>query len=272
MANDFSNVPSLIKKISEVLPQCGSRELFTPDEFSRVAKIEELRRQLLTSEEAFAFHDYGARRPDAQLTEEEMMRGEIKELRIADLCRRASKSPARAALLFRLVRTLRPMRCLELGTCLGISAAYLATGLQFNHHGTLVTIEGDKYLAQRAQKHLSLLGLSAARCVSGSFLEVLPEILEQYHPLDFVFVDGHHDGKATLKYWNILKPALARQSVIIFDDIHWSASMEKAWKDISCDSVAAQAVDLGDMGQIIVEDPLPGELMRSSILGSLPAD
>jgi predicted O-methyltransferase YrrM len=45
--------------------------------------------------------------------------------------------------LFKLVRTLQPATIVELGTCIGISAAYQAAAQQINHRGRIVTLEGS---------------------------------------------------------------------------------------------------------------------------------
>ncbi|MDT0651395.1 class I SAM-dependent methyltransferase [Zunongwangia sp. F297] len=49
---------------------------------------------------------------------------------------------------------------------------------------------------------------------------------------DLVFFDGNHQKQPTLEYFHKLLPTAKNNSVFIFDDIHWSPEMEKAWEEI----------------------------------------
>ena len=79
--------------------------------------------------------------------------------------------------LFNLVRALRPTQCLELGTCVGISAAYIAAAIDLNESGRLTTMEGGKDLARVASINFTRMNLGNVTLVSGSFQEMVPEVL-----------------------------------------------------------------------------------------------
>jgi predicted O-methyltransferase YrrM len=49
---------------------------------------------------------------------------------------------------------------------------------------------------------------------------------------DLFFFDGNHQKQPTLEYFHKLLPTAKNNSVFIFDDIHWSPQMEKAWEEI----------------------------------------
>ena len=49
---------------------------------------------------------------------------------------------------------------------------------------------------------------------------------------NLIYFDGNHSKKATLEYFELLLPTITNDSVWIFDDIHWSLDMEKAWEII----------------------------------------
>jgi len=164
---------------------------------------------------------------------------------------RASKSHLGALLLFHLVRQFRPARCLELGTNLGVSAAYQAAALALNGGGELHTVERSPALAGHAREHLAALGVAAEVHV-GLFSAVLPALLARTSPLDYVFVDGHHDGPATVGYFAQIHPALSPGALVVFDDIAWSAGMTEAWRNIRADPRVRVAVGLGTMGVCIV--------------------
>lgn len=164
---------------------------------------------------------------------------------------RASKSPLGALLLFRLVREFRPSRCVEMGTNLGVSAAYQAAALALNGGGELHTIEGSPALARYAREHLASLGL-AAEVHEGWFSRVLPGLLARAAPLDYVFIDGHHDGPATVGYFAQIHPSLSPGALVVFDDIAWSAGMAEAWRTIQADPRVRVAIGLGVMGACLV--------------------
>src|SRR5690606_17020814 len=52
------------------------------------------------------------------------------------------------------------------------------------------------------------------------------------HNFDLLYIDGNHQKEATLSYFEKLLPTVHNDSVMIFDDIHWSRDMEEAWEEI----------------------------------------
>ena len=62
-------------------------------------------------------------------------------------------------LLFNLVRGTRPATALELGSCLGLSAAYQAMAMQLNKCGRFVTLEGSPGFARIAAQTIATLEL-----------------------------------------------------------------------------------------------------------------
>ena len=162
-----------------------------------------------------------------------------------------SKSTIGSLLLFHLVREFRPSRCLELGTNLGVSAAYQAAALAVNGGGELHTIEGSHTLAELSRAHLAPLQLPV-EVHAGLFADVLPGLLPRTAPLDYVFIDGHHDGPATVGYFAQIHPSLSPGALVVFDDIAWSSGMAEAWRTIQADPRVRVAVSFGLMGACIV--------------------
>jgi predicted O-methyltransferase YrrM len=70
-------------------------------------------------------------------------------------------------------------------------------------------------------------------------------------PIDFVFVDGHHEQQATEDYCRQLLPHMQKQGVMVFDDIRWSPQMLQAWKQI-CGSIAGLCLDMGSVGIVLL--------------------
>jgi predicted O-methyltransferase YrrM len=212
------------------------------------SRIEELRTAMNMSDELLEIADYGAQSPLKKLTDEEMYAGRTVDRTLGDLCRSSSKPEKWSLFLFQLIRALAPERCLELGTCLGISGAYITAAMQLNAKGTLVTIEGSDVLAKRAKENFDALGLTSIECVTGRFQDMLPSVLEQTGPLHMVFIDGHHDGPSTLRYFETIAPSLDDDAVVIFDDIAWSKEMHDAWTVLQRHSRVRFSIDMFEMG------------------------
>jgi predicted O-methyltransferase YrrM len=85
----------------------------------------------------------------------------------------------------------------------------------------------------------------------GQFSDLLPGLLARTAPLDYVFIDGHHDGPATVGYFGQIHPSLSPGALVVFDDVAWSSGMAEAWKAIRADPRVRVAVDLGMMGVCI---------------------
>ena len=155
-------------------------------------------------------------------------------------------------LLHSLVSTFQPEVGVELGTCLGISAAYQGLAMENSGTGMLYTIEGGEALASAAVDNLALLGSRRVEVINGSFADALPTLLAAVPSINYAFIDGHHDGDATVHYFDLIKPKLASGSVVVFDDLSWSPSMRKAWRTIANDESIACTADLFALGIGIV--------------------
>ena len=219
-----------------------------PAEQEWIERIEAIRERLAGSEERVSFVDYGAGTPDAGLSRDVMRAGRRRDMTIGEICRVASKRRAAATFLFRLVRLTRPRSCLELGTSVGISAAYQAAALHLNGVGRLVTLEGAAAVAAIAAATLAELGLADVEIVTGRFEDTLAGVIEGASPFDYVFLDGHHDEEATIGYVRRLFPAVTAGGLLVLDDIRWSEGMQRAWHTVQGEPQVAGSVDLGDMG------------------------
>ncbi len=153
------------------------------------------------------------------------------ERKIAAIAWNSGITPKRGRLMNRLVRYLNIKNALELGTSVGIGSVSMAAGNDVK----LTTIEGCPETAKVAEKSFQEFGLHDINLKVGKFEPVLEEILrnaKKYPLFDLVFIDGNHQKEATLAYFEKLLPVLHNDSVVIFDDIHWSRGMEEAWSAI----------------------------------------
>ena len=164
---------------------------------------------------------------------------------VADIYRRAASTHPWALFLFKLVRAQRPERVLELGTNLGVAAAYLNAALDLNGTGHLTTIEGDPTLAELASEHLEATSERAADVIQGRFQDVLPKLLPRVAPLDLVFLDGHHEDRPTRDYFAQIAPHLAPHALVVFDDVEPWRGVYRAYRAVMGANPGARAVHLG---------------------------
>ena len=200
-------------------------------------KIENLRKELLRDQTLINVKDYGAG---------SAMNNGLQR-RVADVARHAAKRPVIAQLLFRIARYFQPDSIIELGTSLGISAAYLAAAVP---PATVVSIEGSELIAELARKNLQQLHAANVQVISGTFDEKLPGILSNFKKIDCVFIDGNHGKEPTLRYFNLFLPHLSESGFLIFDDIHWSRDMEAAWEMIKQHPQVTCTMDLFFIGLV----------------------
>ena len=210
------------------------------------AFIDKLRDELNASHEVIQMEDFGAGTRRSVLSSE----SKPNKRGISEIYRRAAASPAWGRFMFRLVRALKPSTVLELGTNLGVSALHIVAALDLNGgEGSLTTIEGDPTLSEIARENLAkLTRTSRATVQTGRFDDVLPTCLEEHGPYDLVFIDGHHEEAATLRYFEMIKPYLAPGACVAFDDIEPFRPVRKAWKRIIADEPNSGAVDLLGIG------------------------
>jgi len=255
----YTHADGVSKSLANVLRET-LKNTATPEEKVWINKIELLRKILNSSPIKVSTVDYGAGISAIEPTDEEMYRGRIVYRTIGDVCRAASKSCFWAFLLFKLIREFRPSACLELGTALGISASFQAAALTLNQRGRLVTLEGAESLASLAQEHFQSLGLDNISVVTGRFQDTLGKVLDGYETgIDYAFIDGHHNEKATVAYFEQIIPFLSERAILVFDDISWSAGMKRAWRTIEADERVRVSINLRQIGICVIDRNIEGK-------------
>lgn len=222
----------------------------TGDEQDWLGRIEQLRELLTASRQAIQVEDFGAGVSGNSGTSD-VDRSLTRT--VGEISRTSAISRSWGNLLFQIIRHARPERCLELGTSLGISASYIGAACSLNGCGSLETLEGAPAIAALAKKNLASLGLDMATVVPGRFQDTLDATLAHYRPVDFAFIDGHHDRDATLRYFGQIKPHLSDRAIVVFDDILWSRGMRQAWRKIRTMDGSFATVDLLRMGVLLVK-------------------
>jgi len=240
------------EKLASAIGQALGNEM-DPNEATWVKRIEDARGELDRSSTVIHKTDFGAGIADSTRSAEDMNDGVPVDLTIGDISRSTSKPYLWSLLLFKVVRQFKPSVVVELGTSVGISGAYQASAQKINDSGNLVTLEGDTSLAALAESNLQELGLDNVSVVQGKFADTLDGVLARNGPVDYVFVDGHHDEQATLAYFEQIKPYLAAKAIVIFDDISWSAGMRRAWRQIEQSEDVNLSADLENIGICVMD-------------------
>lgn len=160
-----------------------------------------------------------------------------------------SKAPKPALLLYHLVREFEPEHILELGTNVGISAAYLAAASRaYSQTACVTTLEASPYRLRLAKALHARLGLNGIEYVQGLFADTLAGVADNMGSVDLVFIDGHHQREPTLAYFETIWAHARPGAVFVFDDIRWSAGMRQAWSQLKQDERFSLVVDIGYLG------------------------
>lgn len=262
----LSNHP--VMRVREVHAAIGqvNTSTFSEVECQWMAKVEALRDRVVADKDrTVTSTDFGAGQPDESRPNSVSLNGIQYTTTLSQICQTGNVSSKDRQLLLALVRHCRPSRALEMGTSLGFSAAYQAAAFKLNGRGYLVTLDGAAELVQIARTHLAVLGLTeSCRFVVGRFCDTLDSVLKSDEPFDLAFVDGHHNGVATLAYFQQMLPYLAEHAVVVFDDIHWYDSMKAAWSELkqSKDLLATFELDALGIGIVSKERSGPIETLR----------
>lgn len=170
-----------------------------------------------------------------------------KQKTVKELANHALKPARIAKLIARLAATTNAATIIELGTCLGITTAYLAKASPLSK---VISVEGCPQTSTVARENLDTLGLQSVDLRIGNFDDILPQIIEQEEKIDFLFIDGNHRKEATLNYFHLCLPKVHEKSILIFDDIYWSEGMKEAWQEIKAHPNVSITIDLFYIGLV----------------------
>jgi predicted O-methyltransferase YrrM len=197
-------------------------------------------------------------RKDCTMIPEE---NEKKSRSISSFVKKSSVSVKYGSLLYRIAQWFQPESALELGTGLGISAIYLASGAS---DATLFTIEGSKMRAMFAGQVIKRSELSNVQVINGDIDQEMDKILREgkIKGRNLAFVDGNHHYDPSLKYIRKLIDAAGEEGVIIMDDIYWSKGMQRAWRKVIEWPEVRVSIDLFHMGILVLRKDMAKEHLK----------
>ena len=224
----YLHSPFVYNLVSKVIYDKNNNEVFD--------EIENLRKTLKQDHSLLKKTDFGTGKIQNNVSQ-----------KVKQIVKSSAKSAKYGQCLHRLVKHFKPQNMLELGSSLGISTLYQASA---NRDSNFTTLEGDPIVAKYAKNHLQKLNCGNVSVKVGNFDDTLDQVLNNYERLDYVFLDGNHQEKPTIQYFEKCLRKAHNNSLFIFDDIHWSKEMENAWKYIKEHKKVTVTIDLFFIGLV----------------------
>lgn len=170
--------------------------------------------------------------------------------RVSNIAKSSLSSGWQCRLIYNLIKRYQPANILEIGTSLGVSAAYMASA---SDSSSIVTLEGNPASAEMAESLFNRLGLNNIKLIEGEFGKTLSLGIDELEYLECAFIDGNHRKEATLEYFFQILPYTNKNSFIIIDDIYWSEGMNQAWREIIAHESVAFSIDVFRMGIVFLD-------------------
>jgi predicted O-methyltransferase YrrM len=203
--------------------------------------VEKLRRDMLNDQTVLIVQDFGAGSTV----------GHSNKRTVSSIARNAAKPAKYGQLLYRMIKKYDPNIILELGTSLGITTSYLASAKKST---AVISLEGSVEIANVARRNFEKQHLQNVAVVEGNFDTTFTGMVNELYPVDFCFIDGNHRQEPTERYFHQLLQKADINTILVFDDIHWSREMEAAWNTIKTNDKVKCTVDLFFIGIVFFRD------------------
>ncbi|HUR30172.1 MAG TPA: class I SAM-dependent methyltransferase [Saprospiraceae bacterium] len=202
-------------------------------------KVEEKRKDFLNSKQKIQVNDFGA---GSKVNPLHISRA------IGDIARSSLSLPLQCRIMSRLATAVLAKNIVELGTSLGLSAAYLASA---QSDSTVFTIEGDTEVANIADQLFQELELKNVVLINSTFERLFSSGTLPFNSIDLVFIDGNHRKDALVDYYQQLAPYFHADTIAVIDDIYWSKDMQAGWRELINMQAVTQSVDCYQFGILI---------------------
>ena len=217
-----------------------------PDQVNGFESIEQLRGKLLKNQDSIHIDDLGAGSRVSSSPQR----------KISSIAKYSASPPRFSRLLARLIDYFEYQTILELGTSLGLNTLHMAMS---KANVNVDTIEGSSSIAQLARQHFQEMGAQNIQLHEGNIDVVLPALLAQNKSIDLAYLDANHRYAPTLTYYELILPHLHDKSILVLDDIHWSAEMNQAWNELCDRPEVSLSIDLFEGGILFFDQELPKE-------------
>ncbi len=173
---------------------------------------------------------------------------------VGKIARLSSKPDKQAQLLHRICVDMGAKTIVELGTNLGLTTLLLASANK--EEVNVVTFDGSAPVLDIARRNFEEMEIKNIEIVEGDIDLTLRERVDKLEKIDFAFLDANHTYDATMRYFNICKKKAHKGSIFVFDDIHRSKDMNRAWKDICEHEEVSASIDIYHLGIIWFNEDL----------------
>jgi predicted O-methyltransferase YrrM len=219
--------------------------IYEKNPFYIFSKVEALRENLRFDDRTVLLEDFEA--------------GTEREVKVRDIAKTSLKNKRWAQLLYRVVNFTDAKNVLELGTSLGLTSSYLASPSSVER---CITLEGSRQVTEIASENFEKLEIDNIEVVVGDIDQTLKTALSEVETLDVVFFDANHRKEPVLQYFSQCIKHIHPETVFIFDDIHGSHDMEKAWSQIRRHPQVTATIDLFEVGIVFFNKSYPKKTFR----------
>jgi predicted O-methyltransferase YrrM len=198
-----------------------------------VNTVEMIRREMLSDKSIITVNDLGSGRMKSN------------KRSVSEITRNSSVPAKYGVLLAGLAREFGLPVILEFGTSVGISTMYLAAS---SPTSKVFTVEGCEETAKIAEANFLKAGLGNITLIKSSFDEALRDHKDILTSPGMVFIDGNHRKQPMIDYFNILSETAGPDTLIVYDDIYYSAETAAAWEEIKGSQNVTFSIDIFRMG------------------------
>jgi predicted O-methyltransferase YrrM len=192
--------------------------------------LKSARQPILQSNETITMQDFGAGSQKFSTVERSVSR----------VAKKAGMPLHQSKLMQKITDYFNVKSALELGTSVGLGSIAMSCNRPTLNLDTVDACPNTSAIAQQHFQELNLRNISVCNTEFKSFLKHLP----QDKIYDLIYLDGHHEKEGTLAYIKKLKKHIHKDSVVIIDDIYWSADMEGVWQNLCEDKDVKLSLDL----------------------------
>jgi len=182
--------------------------------------VENYRKSLLEIDDSIQVTDFG--------TGSKRLKSSARK--ICDIAATSSTTMKFGIFFQKLIQSFKTKSVLELGTSLGIGTLYFATS---SKEIKVTSIEACPKIHNFTKSLFEQNAIDNVNLINDDFDSIFDTNKLIDKEFDLVYIDGNHNSKSLLKYYEYIENNLIKKRCIfIIDDINWSTDMFEGWKTL----------------------------------------